>query len=579
LPEDADLLVTLAATLAAASAGALLAAFLRQSVVLGYVVAGLFIGPHTPGFVADAPSVEQLADIGIILLMFAIGLQVSLAEMLRVGRVAALGGTIQVAATIGIGYAAGVFLGWPPLEALFFGAVISNSSSTVLTKVLDERGETESTHGRISLAWSSVQDLGTVGLIVVLTSLAGDRSGGVGAELAVEIGRAAIYLLIVAPISFIVLPRLFELVARLGNREVFVLTAVGVALGMAYASALFGISIALGAFIAGIVVGRSDISHQVLGEITPMRDIFAGLFFVSVGMLVDPRLLAENWPLIILGVALIVGVKALLSAGITLAFGYRGKTAVLTGLILGQSAEFSFLLARLGLELEAVSDEVFGVLLGSAVISVMVVPFTYRGGQPAGALLDRALPSPRVSDYPPVGRMEGHAIICGYGRVGQIIASVLEQMRIPYVVIEQDVHTISGLRDRGVPTVMGSSSNTAVLDQAGIASASLLVIAIPDPISARRIVDYGRSISSELDIVVRAHSEPERLAAESRGANEAVVGELELALEMSRHSLRLFGVSGEAIEEAVDAIRFGSSGRKSGQARPENGNDVAEEAR
>ncbi len=285
--DNSTLLVTLVFALGTALIGVVLATRLRQSVVLGYILAGIAIGPFTPGFVGDLATVQALADLGIIFLMFAIGVQLSLRDLLRLGLIATLGGLLQVVLTIGLGYLAGVALGWRPLEALFFGAVISNSSSTVLSKTLGEQGEIESEHGQIGFAWSSVQDLGTIVLVVLLSALAG---GGdtLLADLGWAVGRAVLFLALVASLGSWALPWIFDRVAALRNREIFILVTAAVALGMAYASSFFGLSLALGAFVAGVVVGESDLSHQILGEIMPLRDLFAALFFVSVGMLVNP---------------------------------------------------------------------------------------------------------------------------------------------------------------------------------------------------------------------------------------------------------------------------------------------------
>ncbi|MCO5201218.1 MAG: cation:proton antiporter [Chloroflexi bacterium] len=316
--------MTLVIALGAAGIGALGAAFLRQSLVLGYIVAGLVIGPHTPGFVADVPTVEELADLGVVFLMFAIGVQLSFSDLRRVGGVALLGGGAQVLLTIAIVYGIGRAVGFGWLEALFLGSVISNSSSTVLSKVLSERGDLDSVHGRISLAWSTVQDFSTVALAVVLTTLAKGTTDTLAVDLVKALGLAAVFLVLVIPPGLLLLPRFFERVSAVGNVELFTFAAAGVALGVAYLAESFGISVALGAFVGGILVGRSDVSHEVDSRMAPLRDLFAGLFFVSVGMLIDVRVVFDNLWLVGLTVALIVGVKGAMSGLITLAFGYRG---------------------------------------------------------------------------------------------------------------------------------------------------------------------------------------------------------------------------------------------------------------
>lgn len=555
---EGELLVTLAISLAAAGIGAVIAAWLRQSVVLGYVAAGVFLGPGTPGFVADAASVEQLAEIGIVLIMFAIGVQLSMRELLRTGPVAVTGAVIQVLTIMAVGYGVGVALGWGSLESLIFGAVISNSSSTVISKLLTERGEGDSVHGRLSIAWSTVQDLGTVVMIVVFTALADENGGPIYAEIARAMLMAGLYFLLVIPVGVIVLPRVFGWVAQLGNREVFILAATAIAMGTAYAATIFGVSIALGAFVAGMVVARSDLSHQVLGEIAPQRDIFAAIFFVSVGMLLDPTVAAQNIDLVLLAAALTIFVKGALSAVLTIVGGYRARTGLLTGVLLGQSAEFSFLLATVGVSLNVLGEDLFGVLIAAAAISIVALPTLHRVARPAGNWVEEHLRMGRQraekqSPFP--ADRQGHAILCGGGRVGGIIERALRRNAIDYVVIDSDIHIVSDLRSKGVASMYGSASNPVLLEQAGLERARALIIAIPDPVSARQVVEHARRMNPAIDIVVRTHSDIERRTLQERGANEAVMGELELALEMSRHTLRRFGASDIEAADTVDSLR------------------------
>ncbi len=567
--EDNNLLLTLVFALGAAGVGALTARLLRQSLVLGYVLAGLAIGAYTPGLVVNLASVEELADIGVIFLMFAIGVQLSFSDMMRVGPVALIGANIQVILMIGVGFLTGMALGWAPMESLFFGAVISNSSSTVLTKILGERGEEDSMHGRIALAWSTVQDFGTVVLVVVLSTMANGSESELPLELAKSVGLAILFLVIVVPLGMLVLPWAFERLAALGSSEVFVLSAAGVALGVAALSDLFGISIALGAFVGGILVGRSDLSHQVLGQISPLRDIFAGLFFVSVGMLIDPILVLQNLHLVLLAAVLILVVKGTLSGAITLGFGYRAKTAVLSGVILGQSAEFSFLLARVGTDVGAVSERVFGLMLAAAAVSIVAAPWAMRAVGPLGIMLERRLPLSKraeLADEEHESRLFGHAILCGYGRVGRVVAESMAQEAITYVVIEQDAGLVATLRNRNMLALQGSASNPVLLERAGIRHARVLIVAIPDPIAVRQVLDLARQMNPDVSVVVRTHSEAERRFLERRGADQAVLGELELALEMSRHALRSFGVN-----EAATTLLLRKSRRASNGEGPDPG--------
>ena len=325
---------------------------------------------------AEPETVAALADVGLVFLLFAVGLQLSVGELLRVGKVAIVGGTVQVVAMVVIGYLIALALGFAPLESLFFGAFISQSSSTVMAKILGERGELETTHGHVALGWATLQDLSTIVLVVLLGALS--KGGDLVSDIALALGKAAVFLAILIPLGLYVLPWLFERVALLRSREVFVLTVVAVALGTAYVSELFGLSLALGAFLAGMLISESDISHQVLSELSPVRDVFAGVFFVSIGMLFDPRFVVASVGLVSIAVMLIVPVKGALVAALSRSSGAPVRTAVLAGVMLAQAGEFSFLLARLGVEPGVVGDVMFSLMLASAAVSIVISPSAAR---------------------------------------------------------------------------------------------------------------------------------------------------------------------------------------------------------
>lgn len=560
---DASLLETLVLSLAAAGFSAIVAARVGLPLTVGYILAGIAIGPHTPGFVADITAVNELADFGVVLLMFAIGLQFTFSDLRRVGRVAVVGAGVQIVLTALVGYGAARLLGWTALESLAVGFVVSNSSSTVLTKVLGEYGELDSVHGRIGLAWSSVQDLSSLILLVTLVSLGDASQGSVGMDVLRAAGLALLFFALLVPVGLFIIPRVLERLAGFGNPEVFVLSAAGIALVVAVIGDGFGVSPALAAFLGGMFVARSDLAHHVLGEITPIRDVFSALFFVAVGMLVDPSLLIERFHLVTVVVLVIILAKGTMSAALTALFGFRVRTAVLTGIVLAQSAEFSFLMARVGSEAGVLSQQVFSVLLLGAVVSIVAAPFCYRLGLPVAGWLDRrfAMTREEPTAGPADAALTDHAIVLGYGRVGQVIVAALRDRRRDTVIIEQDRGLVEELRERQERVLIGSASNRAVLERAGLSRATLLVAAIPDPIAIRRIIDIARAANPTIDIVARTHSLEEREELERRGASEAVVGEVELALEMSRHSLLCFGASIEEAEHIVARLR----------ARPERG--------
>lgn len=566
--EGAGLLLNLAVALVAATIGAAVAVRMRQSAIIGFVVAGIAIGPYTPGFVGDLETVRALADIGIVFLMFAIGNQVRLADLVRVGPVAGIGGTAQVLVMIGIGYAVGRALGWGDLEAFVAGAVISNSSSTILARILGERGETDTEHAHVSLAWSTVQDLWTIVLVVLVTALA--TTGEPGPDLIVALGKALVFLVVVVPLGLRVVPWALEVLASFRSREIFVLGIVTLALGTALLASAFGISLALGAFVAGLVIGESDLSHEVLGETRPFRDLFAGLFFVSVGMLVDPRFVVENLALVVLVVVLIVPLKGLLVTAITAAFRYPARTAILTGITLAQSAEFSFLLARLGADLDVLSPEAFSLLLAGAVASIVVAPTIHGAGVPLVRSWERVRPLRQAAGEPAALVETGRrlAVVCGYGRVGRLIVTTLERRGFHCVVVEEDPRLVRELRGHGRSVVRGSAENAAVLGQAPLGAAAVLVVAVPDPLVARQVVTNARREHPRLPIVVRSHSAAERDVLRRLGANEVVVGETELGLEMTRYTLRRLGLSGIETQAIVQGMR--GAERERGGGPPES---------
>ncbi len=560
MPET-SLLVNLALALIAAAIGGAVAVRLGQSAILGYILVGVLIGPYTPGPVGEAGTVAELADIGVIFLLFAIGLQLSLRDLLRVGRVAIVGGSVQVLVLIAIGYAVGVGLGFGQLESLFLGAVVSNSSSTVLAKVLGDRGQDDTEHSRVSFAWSSVQDLSTIVLVVVLSALA--AGGEMGTDLLVATGRALIFLAIVLPVGLKLLPWFFEHVALLRSREVFVLSVVAVALGTAWVAELFGLSLALGAFVAGILVGESDVSYQALGELAPMRDVFAGLFFVSVGMLVDPEFVVAALPLVLVGLVLIVPVKGLVSGIIAAAFRLPMRTSLLVGVGLAQSAEFSFLLARLGVDLGVVGPQMFGLLMSAAAASIVMAPWLHQAAPAALRAVEARTAGARPDTAPaPAERLQRgrYVIICGFGRIGRVIGAALEGRGFPYVAVEQDPRVARALRQRGIVVVQGTAENPRILERAGLAHAQVLVATLPDSLALRQVIDHARRINPRVPIVARARTAADREFFRERGVQEIVSAELEAALEMARFTLARLGVSAAETGAIVQGLRRRSTG-------------------
>lgn len=562
LNDTSEFLPHLAVALLAAGIGGVIAARLGQSVVLGYIVAGVLIGPHTPGWIADQSTVDALANIGVVLLLFVTGMDVSPRDFLRFGKVVTFGALTQVTALIGIGFGIGLAIGWDPIPALFLGAIVSNSSSTVMAKVLGERGEVASRHGRISLAWSSIQDLSTVVLVVLLTGITVGNGNNLPAEIAIDVLKAGLLLLIVGPLGGYLLPPLFESLRALRQQEIFVLGAATLALLTAYTATLFGLSAAIGAFIAGVVLSESDIRHDVLSGIAPLRDVFAGMFFVSVGMLMDPVFAAQHLGAVLVVLMLIIPMKGAISVLLARLLGLSARRAVLVGGSLAQSAEFSFLLATLGLSLAALSETQFSIILSGTVVSIMLAPGVLFALAPLARHLEQVEQvdtSVAPDAVESAATMSRHTIVCGHGRVGRVVTGGLIAQERPVAVIEVDAQSVIELRQGGVPAFVGSADNEALLGLAGIRGAALLVIAVPDRAIARCIVTLARRLNPEMRIIARTHEEAERLHLEAAGVDEALFGELELALEMTRYALRESGIDPAHADTYVADLRHRSA--------------------
>lgn len=551
---EGELILHLVTALGAALGGAAIALKFRQPPIIGYLLVGVAIGPFTPGFVGESNAIEQLAEVGIVLLMFVVGVQLSLGELVRASRVAVIGGLVQVAVMIALGYAVGRALGWSPMASYAFGAVISNSSSTVFAKVLGDRGELDSGHGRLGLAWSSVQDISSVVLVAVL-AMAGSQTGAAGPLLA----KAAGFFLVVLPLSFWLLPRVLKRAWAARNREFFALAVVTTALAMAGGASLLGVSLALGAFLTGVVIGESDLAHRVLGDATPIRDVFSGVFFVSIGMLLDPGFVVGAWPLVLATVALIVVAKGLLIGVLARWLGTSLRVAVLMGAGLAQSAEFSFLMARIGHAEGALDERTFDLLLSATVVTILIAPWTSAAAprlvrllqERFGARLDRAgdAAEPLPAEVP----LTGHAIVCGYGRVGRTVCDLLDRHGVPYLVVEEDLRTAETLRARGARVIAGDAGLPTVLERARLADARLLALCIPERMAVRRALELARA--ARIPVLARTHSLADLAVLRRLGAEDVLVGELELALAMGRRVLERFGVDPDAIDRAAADAR------------------------
>jgi CPA2 family monovalent cation:H+ antiporter-2 len=538
--------LTLFAALGAALILGAIAHRLRLPPMFGYIVAGLVVGPFTPGVVADRERVLELADIGVALLMFSIGLRFSLRELASVGRLVLIGAPIQVAITMALGTVAALLLGRELVESLFVGAIVSICSSVVLVKVAGESVLETLLSGRIALGWSIVQDLITVVLVVVLSALAVESSSPLLDALrstAIALGFVAVIVLLGSRVY----TALLERVARLGSRELFIVAVALVAIGTAFSASALGVSVALGAFIAGLALAESDLAASVLGEVVPLRELFATVFFVSIGILLQPSAIITGWPIILLLLTLIIAGKWLPIVAIVTAAGHRPAVAARAAGLVSQSGEFSFVLATAGLSVGAIDPETFSLAMEATVFSILLAgPVFYGSGRLADALERRASRVPeRLEDLHPPRR---HAIVLGYGRVGRQIGRMLESRSFPWMAVDVDFPLVRRSRGAGAPVIYGDAGTPSILDAAGIADARLLIIAHPDAMAARQAVAHARRSNPRIEIVARAHSEADEAELRRIGVARVVIAERQVGDALVRYTLRRFGVSDREID-------------------------------
>ena len=564
MPHSISLITTIAAALGLAMVMGFVASRLKMPPLVGYLIAGIMIGPATPGFVADVGLASQLAEIGVMLLMFGVGLHFSLGDLMAVRRIAVPGAIVQIAAATALGVATALFWSWSFGAALVFGLALSVASTVVLLRALEDRGVLESVNGRIAVGWLVVEDLVMVLVLVLLPPIAallGSTSevlvhGGeadVWVTLGITLAKVTAFIALMLVAGRRVFPRLLWLVARTGSRELFTLCVVAVAVGVAYGAAeLFGVSFALGAFFSGMMMRESELSHRAAEESLPLRDAFSVLFFVSVGMLFQPQVLVQEPLKVLATVAIIMGGKTVAAIALVLAFRYPLNTALTVGASLAQIGEFSFILAGLGVALGLLPTEGQSLILAGALISIALNSLVFAAIEPAQrwirtrSALARTLersPDP-LAELPATvdqSRLTGQVVLVGYGRVGRRIAEALGKQGIPYVVAEQNRGLVERLRERNIPAVSGDASEPAVLIQAHIARAGMLVIATPDTFNVRKMVGIARMLNPTIETVMRTHNEDDAELLAKDNLGKVFVGEHELALGMTRHILEWMG--------------------------------------
>jgi len=513
-----------------------LAQRLRMPPLVGYLIAGVVAGPFTPGFVGDQTLAPQLAEIGVILLMFGVGLHFSLRDLMSVKAIAAPGALIQIAIATLMGWGLARFMGWSNGAGIVFGLALSVASTVVVMRALDERRLLETDKGRIAVGWLIVEDLVMVLVLVLLPTLAGMLNGDAGepsdiwAALFTTFAKVGAFIALMLIVGRRVVPWLLERVAGTGSRELFTLCVLAIALGVAFGSAqLFGVSFALGAFFAGLLLNESEFSHQAASETLPLRDAFAVLFFVSVGMLFNPMILIERPAQVLATFAIIVVGNGLVTWTISRTFRKSNSTALLLAISLAQIGEFSFILAGLGVHLKVLPKLGQDLILAGALLSIIVNPLLF-------AWLDRrrAGESKRIQDRadaaaPVPADIGNHVILIGYGRVGSELARLLTAQGVPLVVIDDEAVLVTRARAAGLPAVRGNAVNERVLREALPERASTVIVAIPNALEAGEIIATLRLINPALSIVARGHSDTEVKHLLAHGADAAVMAERELA--------------------------------------------------
>ena len=558
--------IPLITTLAAGFSVALVLGFLAERIkvpaLVGYLLAGILIGPGTPGFVADVHLAAQLSEIGVMLLMFGVGLHFSLNDLLAVKRLAVPGAVVQMSLATVLGMAVAWWWGWSWGAGLIFGLSLSCASTVVLLKALEARGVLDSMNGRIAVGWLVVEDLATVLVLVLLPPLAGVLGGSVAEvanpqplwlTIAKTLLQVAAFIAIMLVAGRRVLPWLLWQISRTGSRELFTLAVIVAAIGIAYGAAqLFSVSFALGAFFAGMVMRESEFSHRAATESLPLRDAFSVLFFVSVGMLFEPAILLEQ-PVHVLGVVTIIMFgKSLAAFGLVLALRYPLNTALTVSASLAQIGEFSFILAGLGLSLGLLPAEGMSLVLAGALISIALNPLLFAAVEPlrrwilqrsalARQLEQRTDPYAELPTSTERKYLQGQVVLVGYGRVGKRIAEALEASSIPYVVVEQNRELVEDLRQQGKVAVSGNAADPVVLVQAHVAEAAMLVVATPDLFNLRQMAETARTLNSSIEIVLRTHSEDESVLLCKDGIGKVFFGEEELAKGMTHHVLERLG--------------------------------------
>jgi CPA2 family monovalent cation:H+ antiporter-2 len=559
-----DLLIVLIT----AFAGGLLARLLRLPIILGYLAGGVAVGPYGLGLVHETQSINSLAEIGVVLLLFAIGLELSLKELLKLGKVVVIGGISQIVLTSGAGFVLGRVVGLALTGSIFFGFIIALSSTMIVLKLLMERGETDTTHGRVMLGILLIQDLSVVPMMVAMSAVAGEL-GGLWTALGIAAAKAVGFIVVMLALGYWVMPWFLKKVAEQRTRELFFLTIIIVCLAAAFGTVRLGLSAAFGAFAAGLLISQSGFARQAFADILPLRDSFSALFFVALGMLANLQFIRDNLQTIGIVVGVILVVKFFICSLIARLFGYSHKTVLMVGTGLIQIGEFSFFLAMMGWKAGIFSERLYNLTIAAAIVTMLLTPFIMS----LNSFLYRKLSQTRffarqlTSRVDPGGRVESmtlsrHAVICGYGTVGRRIAEVMDKQKFAYLVIDLDPTKISQLNMQGIPCIYGDASNPAILAHADLERARVLICTIPDYIATELTARNALKINPKLDIVARVHRDSDVELLKGIGVTELVLPFFEGSLEMIRHTLHRFGMSSTEIQYILNNLRQSQAEKK-----------------
>ncbi len=562
MEEDFRLIVDLVLVLGAAASGGLLAALLKQPVLLGYLIAGVIVGPTGLALIKEVVQVETLAQFGVAFLLFALGVEFSFSELKKVKVISLGGGGLQILVTILVTTLVSLAIGWvdSPPKGVFLGAILSLSSTAVVLKSLMERNETDTPHGQVMLGILVVQDL-ALGLMLAVLPALDQPVEELGLAIGWALLQTALFAVGATAAGIWLIPPLLRLFAKTESRELFLLGVCAICLSIALLTEHLGLSIEMGAFVAGLMISEAEYADEALTYVEPIRDIFAALFFAAIGMLIDPVFLFQNWQLILGLVTIVLFGKFLIVAPLVRIFGYPLRTALISGLGLAQIGEFSFVLASEGRTLGLVSKQVYLLILGTTAVTLVVTPFVLRAVPQLltwaesvpwlNRYLTQADVAVEVSEDVP---QQGHVVVCGYGRIGRNIVRVLQQRNYPVVVIDQSESRVQLLRDQGIPYVYGNAGSLYVLEKAALATAACMAIALPDPMSSRLSLKRALEISPNLDVVVRACKPTDVELLYQLGAKEVVQPELEASLELSAHVLKV-GTEATVVQQLVQDIR------------------------